>query len=547
MLNENFTFTIKDVLKRPLFQDADVAAGHNGLLHPVQWVHILETPGGYSFLNGGELVLSTASGFGKDSRERLCYLRELIKKRAAGLCIELGSVIGEIPQDMIELAEQHDFPLIAFKKPVHFVNITMDLHETIMYRHIEAMRDLEKYSLDIQRLTLETQSIKKVLYNFHKFTNEQTFFINLDNSSLFIPEMSQSIEKDFVHSFKTSIPHTDISGQNKKTLSISEGEQILYQPIMAMGHALSYIGVILHDHDPDQFLYLSLDYTATSMAQILLRKMFAEERFIDNQHRILDDILQDKIKDKEHIQTLLGVKNKKDSPPSYLPIILEMKQGSDYYDQQTDSPFHDLIGIFRLVITRCGFRAFILSKGYRVYLLLIERDEGDNSDIRKKSKKVALELEKSCKKAFGAEVGIRLGIGRISCNYHQINLHFEEAEQMMRFPSESSTLLFDELGVYRLFIQNNTFALNSFINDYLGPILEYDAEHNSHLLLTLKVLLNSCSKQEAAEILYIRRQTLYQRLEKLKRMIGEDKFMPHNRLCLELAIHAYEWLNKPIH
>ncbi|MFD6441521.1 PucR family transcriptional regulator [Peribacillus sp. NPDC060186] len=543
-MNKAFTLSIEDVLRRPLFSDAEVVSGHQGLSHSIRWVHILETPEGYSFLNGGELILSTASGFGGDSTKRLSFLLELIERKAAGLCIELGTVIAQIPQDMRELAEQHGFPLIAFNRPVHFVNITMDLHETIMFQHMQAIRDLETYAREIQQLTLETQSVTKLLHHFQKSVNTQTFFFNLDNSPLFVPSMSPVMQENFIHLLKSSILSSDSSIQEKGILSISEDKQILYQPIMAMGHALSYIGVILHDHEhePDQLLYLTLDYTATSIAQILLRKMFAEERFLDNQQRLLDDILQDKIKHKEQIQTLLGIKNKEDRPPSYLPIILEIEQGKDYYDQQVDSPFHDLVGIFRSVLARCGFRAFILSKGYRLYLLLIENN--DNFDTRKQARKAASEIEQSCKKAFGTEVSIRLGIGRISRNYSQINLHFEEAEQVMSFPQESSISFFDDLGVYRLLLQNDTFTLNSFITDYLGPILEYDAKHNSKLLLTLKVLISSGSKQEAADLLYIRRQTLYQRLEKLEGILGEDYLEPPHRICLELAICAYDWINK---
>ncbi|WP_210367023.1 helix-turn-helix domain-containing protein [Bacillus sp. REN3] len=57
----------------------------------------------------------------------------------------------------------------------------------------------------------------------------------------------------------------------------------------------------------------------------------------------------------------------------------------------------------------------------------------------------------------------------------------------------------------------------------ISPVILYDQQHPTDLLNTLRVYLgNINSKQLAAKQLYIHRQTIYQRFEKLKELLGED-------------------------
>ena len=82
--------------------------------------------------------------------------------------------------------------------------------------------------------------------------------------------------------------------------------------------------------------------------------------------------------------------------------------------------------------------------------------------------------------------------------------------------------------------------------DYLRPVIEYDQKHGGEMMKTLKVFL-ACngSKQETAAKLYIVRQTLYNRLEKLEEMLGSDFMLPEKRLAIEFAIAAYEYDRPP--
>jgi hypothetical protein len=129
---------VADVLSRPLFHNAKTIAGLSGLNHIIRWVHILDIPEALAHLNGSELVLTTGMGFGENTAGFITFLEQLITGRAAGLCIELGTAIQEIPHEIIDMANRAEFPLIVFPTQVRFVDITQDVHKLILVQERHA-------------------------------------------------------------------------------------------------------------------------------------------------------------------------------------------------------------------------------------------------------------------------------------------------------------------------------------------------------------------------------------------------------------------------
>ncbi|WKL00204.1 PucR family transcriptional regulator ligand-binding domain-containing protein [Paenibacillus amylolyticus] len=138
-------FTIKDILARPVFSRAQLAAGKDGVNCQVGWVHVLEITNVSPFVSPHDLILSTGLWLqSEEGREE--YLLQLIGSEAAGLCVEFGTSIYGIPEELIELADRHQFPLIVFEQPVRFVEITQDIHSLLINHQHQLLKSLEAYS-----------------------------------------------------------------------------------------------------------------------------------------------------------------------------------------------------------------------------------------------------------------------------------------------------------------------------------------------------------------------------------------------------------------
>ena len=107
--------------------------------------------------------------------------------------------------------------------------------------------------------------------------------------------------------------------------------------------------------------------------------------------------------------------------------------------------------------------------------------------------------------------------------------------------------LYDDLHIFRIIAALDPDKdLKTFVMDYLKPVMDYDRQRNGELMQTLQTYL-ACngSKQETAEKLFVVRQTLYHRLQKLEELLGQDFMSPEKRLAIEFALHAYRY--QPIH
>jgi sugar diacid utilization regulator len=137
-----------------------------------------------------------------------------------------------------------------------------------------------------------------------------------------------------------------------------------------------------------------------------------------------------------------------------------------------------------------------------------------------------------------------IGIGSHYKGLAEIKYSYNEALKAVSLKSiyKDPLIYYDDLGVYQLLLSlQESGLLQSYINKHLGALLLEDAKKNSDLLKTLKVYLdsNGC-KKTAAEELHIVRQSIYYRLDKIKKLLGDNYMDKSNRLALQIAIQAYE-------
>jgi purine catabolism regulator len=137
---------------------------------------------------------------------------------------------------------------------------------------------------------------------------------------------------------------------------------------------------------------------------------------------------------------------------------------------------------------------------------------------------------------------IRCGVGKPASDLPSWRDSFSQAGQaleMARRFHERKLLYFPDLSVYRLLYQfEHNPELSAFQEEILGALLAYEGGHE--LLQTLEVYFaNNGSLTQAADALYIHRNTLIYRLDRVSEIGGFDLDNPETRLAVELALHIY--------
>ncbi len=104
---------------------------------------------------------------------------------------------------------------------------------------------------------------------------------------------------------------------------------------------------------------------------------------------------------------------------------------------------------------------------------------------------------------------------------------------------------FDELGFYRIIdAAHGDGEVESFVREWLGPLMDYDDRKNSELVMTLSDYLECGGKyEESAAALHIHRSTLRYRLARIAELTGHDLRKVDTRFNLHAATRAWRFLN----
>lgn len=157
-------------------------AGEDGLNHVIRWVYISEDITTSSFLNGGELIITTGVTSSEQPDWLKAYLLELIHHQTSGLIINTGKYIfpEDITDEIILLCQEHQFPLFVMPWETKIMDITHHYYQQIF----EDVRTDDKRSLDFLRLIMENTISESTLHDLTDagFLNQSLQILSFDAS-----------------------------------------------------------------------------------------------------------------------------------------------------------------------------------------------------------------------------------------------------------------------------------------------------------------------------------------------------------------------------
>ncbi len=511
---------IADILTNIHFKKAELISGSNGLNNIIKWVHVLEVTNAQKLLRGHELILTTGVSFKQNRLAFQQFVQGLIEANCSGLCIEYGEYIQSVPEEILALANQHEFPIIVFHEEVRFVEITQDLHTLIINHQYSMMSQLENYSQILNKETLYTQNgdqLLKILYNFLQI---QIIFEVEGQEPIFYPNMAKKQREMLL----------------EKKASVDTSSQFTIYPIYLFEHNYGEITLHSENREITEFEILILDRTVTALAQVLLRNLYVDEKKGMEDAKWLEEWLEGAHSDEDVKQFILSEwPNFKVKESAVLVITLPRNEKN----KQLDSTYFKLY--CHATFEKKGFYPFAIQKKYSLILILLNRQ--DENSTKERLQECIKRLEES-----DLLMGQEFAVGKFVKDLTRIHESYKTALDTLYISRKVETFsyFYDELYVFHLIykMQKHT-NLEEMIQDYLLPLIEFDERHGGELLETLEVYLQSNgSKQETAKRLFIVRQTLYHRLRKIESLIGKDFMNAENRLALEFMLLARKFTKK---
>lgn len=152
-------------------------------------------------------------------------------------------------------------------------------------------------------------------------------------------------------------------------------------------------------------------------------------------------------------------------------------------------------------------------------------------------------VESSCR------VAVEVGVGSSSEYLEDIKKSRKEAETAIRIArltkSRTRVSFYSDQGVYALISQiPNGKMLDTFVDNHIGKLMSADALQEGNLCETLEnYLAHNCNAKEAAEAMYIHRNTFNYRMRKIQEILGKDFNDLNDCLMVKLAFMIRDYRN----
>ncbi|MEE0715781.1 MAG: PucR family transcriptional regulator ligand-binding domain-containing protein [Eubacterium sp.] len=130
---------------------------------------------------------------------------------------------------------------------------------------------------------------------------------------------------------------------------------------------------------------------------------------------------------------------------------------------------------------------------------------------------------------------LQLQVKELSKSYQQASIARKTLEA-------EGVVSYRELGIFQLlFFIDDKERIREYVNGYLAPVVEYDKYNNQNLLETLREYLKSgANVSKAAQTLYIHRNTMIKRIEKIEELLNISLKNPDTYNEIYNAVRIYK-------
>lgn len=286
------------------------------------------------------------------------------------------------------------------------------------------------------------------------------------------------------------------------------------------GEILGVLALVDAQEEADEHTVLALGHAATSLALELAHLRSLAEVELRLHRELADDLLAGTDETSAYARAeAVG----HDLHRSHYIVVVQ------WSNRAADNSFAQTVG---RAASAVGMRSLLTHRSDHVVLIA-----GDRPHAR------------ALYEALARETGTRSGTIGVSgpCDsVDDIPHRYQEARRALEARHHSreryGTSFFDELGLYRILGPGNgRRELETFVQEWLGQLIDYDSRHHATMVETLSRYFDfGGNYDETAESLGIHRSTLRYRLQRIRDISGNELANVEDRLNLQVATRVWK-------
>lgn len=538
--------TVQDILDIPEL-NLRLRAGARATGNPVRWVHIAEVPDPTQWLKGGELLLTTGYGLAGPTERMVNGLRRLIDHNLSGVGIGLGFSFDAVPAELIDLAEENDFPLFEIPYNVPFIAITEAVSSKIVNEQYALLQRSLAVHEKLTKIVLEEKGLESILSTLSALVGCSAVLFDFHGLVLCEASYRRKLPSGTIADLWAQISDRRASRQDFTIGVEGIGSGVQVYPVVASHRIGAFLAVVKDTGEFSDYDRIILHHVVTVTALELVKKKAVAETekrlagdFFDE--LVASDLYEEEIArrlaffglrpEAEHLIMLVDIDGFKAFPKGAREetVVLDVKER-----------LHWAVDEF---LARRAVPFISASRSDSV-VVLAQLDRAGSA----KMMGLAQELHTTVGALF-PEITVSVGLGRPHKSLVDLRQSYYEATyaiKIRKLKGDSSLIAsFDDLGSYGLLLGlQDTLSLEVFYDSVLGALREYDEENTSDLVKSLAYFLEANGHWgEAAERLYVHRHTLRYRMKRVEEITGRSLDSAQDRMEFWLALKARELIDQ---
>lgn len=163
-------------------------AGGNGFRNTITWVYMVEDDYIIPYFHGSELVVTTGIKMESDPSWLSTLVRELNGRGVAGLIVNTGQYVFDLPQEVLDYCEKQEFPLLTMPWEIRVT----DMLQTFCTRIIQERQDSALFDRALEDAIFKRGSEEEygeILSRYYDLSGNFTVFL------IHTKQINENIEK----------------------------------------------------------------------------------------------------------------------------------------------------------------------------------------------------------------------------------------------------------------------------------------------------------------------------------------------------------------
>ncbi len=520
---------VKDMMSFPLFKDFEVIAGHKGLNRNVSTVSVMDAPDIYDWLKGGEFLMTT----GYIMREEPLQIKDLIikinKSGAAALGIKLKRFIKELPKDVLDIANELNFPIIAVPINFSFVDVINPVLSEVVNSQARKLMYSQRIHESFTKLAIKGESIDKIIDTLSNIIDKKVVYYDIYFDNIY----TSKLDEKTIEELKTEGLSEILNAFSNYPIKIERetyGYLIIYDEIGALGEydtiAVEHASTILKLEIQRKISNLQIEtrYRDEFIQDLILNNVKSLEE-IHNRAKLYDWNF-----DEGNIVAIFDIDNLK---VKYLNIR------NENHSRTLENTRENMLMFIRKKL-KTHFNNAVYTSFSDSIIFIIKPTCKALDKFKELLKIASSEIKREIFNKF--EFTVTVGIGSYKSSPQDIHISYIEARKAIKIGRgiyvNNSTIFYEDLGIYKLFdnLSNND-SIKEFYSSYLGKLVEYDKENNTVFLDTLNYLVkNDWNLKTTSEEIFVHYNTMKYRFNKISEILNIDLKESENKLNIAVAL-----------